>query len=188
MDETAKRTFIILGVVLVLAALFTLWYTYNSKQKAVREATEVQLAKLETRFGSLATLEGEEVVFSPLDEKVKIVTHWASWCASCIVELQALQAVAETLDNESVGIYAFNRGDPETTARAFLAAFNLAELSRVTYIIDEADAHFSEVGGYTMPETIIYDGKGNIIEHIRGSMDQTAVVEKVVSLTEESLR
>lgn len=179
MDATAKRTLKILLVILVVAAILTALYVYLANRQSERVAVEEKRAELEVRFGTLAGLEGESVAFDPLDEQVKVVMHWASWCAACIDELRSLAAVAESLDSSVVGIYAFNRGDPADTANAFLDAYNLRELSGITYILDQDDAHFGEVGGYAMPETIVYDGEGNVVEHVRGSIDQAALIDVV---------
>ena len=166
-------------------ALITIWYSYYTAQKDSNEAETAQRELLAERFSDLTTLRGDSVSFDPLDGRVKVVTHWASWCATCIDELKSLDTLAGMLDNETVDVYAFNRGDSRETAMSFMEAFNLTNLTRITYLLDGDDLHFSVVGGYTMPETIIYDGGGDVVEHYRGALNLGRALILLESMNED---
>jgi len=51
-------------------------------------------------------------------------------------------------------------------------------------VLDPRDAFYLTVGGYAMPEVVIYNRKGEVVEHFRGvanKADIKTVVESIIN-------
>jgi len=163
-----KKTLSILGAILLSVLLFTFFRIYYLKHKQVEEYKE-DLQTMQTEsFSALETLEGEPFFIDVKDEKVKVVEHWASWCITCQGDLNQLSALAKEYISEPVSFYAINRKEPRSTIMSYLKEFFPTGIENIEVIIDINDTHFIAVGGYTMPETIVYNQTGEVVLHIHG--------------------
>jgi thiol-disulfide isomerase/thioredoxin len=107
---------------------------------------------------------------------------WASWSPYTERELPILNQLASTYEGKGVVAIALNRKEPRERANAYLAAFTTQP--KVLYVIDETDAFYMSVGGYAMPETVIFDANGNIAWHHRGEISYELIqteVDKLIS-------
>ncbi len=92
-----------------------------------------------------------------------VINFWASWCAPCVVEMPAFEAVYQEL-RPQVAFLGLNVGDEATAARA------LVERTGVTYPLgeDPDSAIFQAFGGIGMPTTVFVNASG-MIEAVIGS-------------------
>jgi phage gp45-like len=82
-------------------------------------------------------------------------------------------------------VIGINRAESRTTAEAFLTTLGLTD--EVLLIVDADDRYYGAIGGFSMPETIIYDTKGNIVKHKRGQITEaelTLVLDEALAQTE----
>ena len=49
----------------------------------------------------------------------------------------------------------------------------------IVLLLDPTDNFYKGIGGFAMPETVVYDIEGNISSHTRGSMTYEQMVERV---------
>jgi thiol-disulfide isomerase/thioredoxin len=113
--------------------------------------------------------------------QVLLVNSWASWSPFSAAELTLLAETAETYAAQGVVVIAINRAEVKSSAESYLKTIGVGE--RVKLIMDTDDNYYESIGGYTMPETLIYDRKGNVIAHKRGSLTKS----ELLSYVEEAL-
>lgn len=121
--------------------------------------------------GIYVTLEGKPTSLVGHMGKPFALIAWASWCPSCGDQLHMLGHVAS---ERSFPIIAVNRGETLGVANDFLRSIQRPE--GLEYVVDTKDIVFSTMGGFAMPELIIYNAGGVETYHSRGT------------LTEEELR
>ena len=101
----------------------------------------------------------------------KIVNFWASWCAPCRVEHPFITEIAK-----DVPVYGVNRDRTPEQAEGFLS-----ELGNpyTAVIADPKNRQSIEWGVYALPETFVIDGKGNVILHIRGPINEPLLEKRI---------
>ncbi len=128
----------------------------------------------ETTIDQYKGLKGETVTITDsLGEEVTVVTLWASWSPYSRDELPLIDRLSQEFTDD-VSFIALNRKESKEQANRFLAT--MPNYEHIKFVIDSADTYYGAVGGYAMPETIVYNRKGEVSSHIR------------VVLTEEILR
>ena len=90
-----------------------------------------------------------------------VINFWASWCAPCVVEMPAFEAVHREL-HPQVAFLGLNVGDEPAAAHA------LVERTGVTYPLatDPDSTIFQSFGGIGMPTTVLVDADGIIVTMI----------------------
>lgn len=114
-----------------------------------------------------------KVVRAAADDRVRIdelrgpivLNFWASWCAPCAVEAPVLERAWER--NEDVLFLGVNQQDLTDDGRAFL------ERHEVTFpsVRDRTDATGRSWGLTGLPETFFLDGRGRVVGHVIGAVD-----------------
>lgn len=114
--------------------------------------------------------------------QVLVVTSWASWSPFSSAELTLLAEVAETYTEDGVIVIAINRAEAKSVAESYLRTIGVSD--QVKLIVDSDDRYYRSIDGYTMPETVFYDRKGNVVVHQRGRLtngEAVAYIEQVLS-------
>lgn len=103
-----------------------------------------------------------------------VVNFWATWCAFCVEEMPAFQAVSEVLGDE-VRFVGVDREDRVTEA------LELARRTGVTYdLVEDPDgAFFQAVGGRGMPTTLFVDADGSVLYAHAGPLTQRRLQELI---------
>ena len=116
-----------------------------------REVPDVHFRYFDGSEGSPADFAGTPTV----------INFWASWCAPCVVEMPAFEAVHREL-HPQVAFLGLNVGDEPAAARA------LVERTGVTYPLatDPDSTIFQSFGGIGMPTTVLVDADGIIVTMI----------------------
>ncbi len=159
---------VLIGLVFVLLIMAAAtWYV---RYVHVRDEVDTPASELlnESETTSYTTLTGEPFSFETYRGRIRVVTVWASWSPYTARELSVLEAIASVYPSEQVATFAVNRKEPKERAAAYLAT--VEPVSNVVMVIDETDAFYTSVGGYAMPETILFDAAGNIAWHHRGEV------------------
>ena len=147
---------------LILAAVF--FYNRNVTQENKIEALENSpAASVLSTDGSYVDIEGNPLSLNNYLGQPVIAFAWASWCPECGEQLKLL-AEFERINKST--ILAFNRAEPLSTAQSFLDYFSVS--GDVLLVIDQGDSFFHSMGGYAMPELIMFDAFGNVAYHNRG--------------------
>lgn len=117
---------------------------------------------------SLKDYNGNLVSSDDFGEKILIVNSWASWCPFCVNELPAFAELQKAFPDE-IAVIAINREESKSIAKGYT---DRAELSQsLVFLLDQNDSFYKSIGGFSMPETIFVNSKGDLLKHKRGPME-----------------
>jgi cytochrome c biogenesis protein CcmG, thiol:disulfide interchange protein DsbE len=177
-ERVTRRTLLILVVLLLLMGGLTWYLRYSAVRDEVGKAASELLADSDAT--PYTTLSGEPFSFTAYRGKIRVVNVWASWSPFAATELPILNEIAQTYTEQGVVAIAVNRKEQKERAAAYVAT--QPALPNVIMAIDETDAFYQSVGGYAMPETIIFNEAGDIVWHYRGVVTKALVAEQIDQL------
>lgn len=159
---------IVAGLVFILVCLggYTL-YTVYKKSVAINESTKSIFAdSKDDTVASYTDLNGNVISLEQYLGKILVVTSWASWSPFSKDDLMTISEMASQQDSNNVAFIAINRKESREQAQRY--ANTLPALGSVVVALDPTDHFYTSIGGYAMPETVIYNQKGDVVNHIRG--------------------
>ncbi|MGS4345292.1 TlpA family protein disulfide reductase [Myroides odoratus] len=109
---------------------------------------------------------GNKVSLSSLQGKVVFVNFWATWCPPCIKEMPSIQALKEKMKNKDVVFLLVDIDGNHEKAKAFMDKRKL-NLPVYTPAATVSNTYL----GTSIPTTVIFDKKGNMIQRIVGGVD-----------------
>ncbi len=120
-----------------------------------------------------------EVSAAAVHGRPEVINFWASWCAPCRREARLLEAANRAVGDRVLFLGVDSR-DSRSAALRFLAA------SKVTYpqVFDEAGTFASRIGLQGIPDTLVVDASGRIVdrwfgeltaEHLRDGLSRIGV-------------
>lgn len=180
--KTMFNTLAILGGILLVLGMGLSYYKQHvSSSERNTAATQTLLVSDQTPY---IDLEGNPFSFDQFRGQVRVVNAWASWSPFCVTELTNLETLANEYADQNVAVIGVNRKEPKEKAQAFLG--HIGSFSKTHFAIDLTDAFYTSIGGFSMPETIFYDTKGNIVFHARGAMTLDQMREHTKAALAES--
>ena len=163
----SKNHKIILGALagfLLVAAVATYFIVARNENKVLDETVAV--------FSNLSgtepytDLDGNEIYLNEYLGKILVVATWASWSPFSQVDLQTMTELSKDFNSAEVVFLAINRKETKEQAARYLTTIPSTE--GIIMVLDPTDRFYAAVGGYAMPEVVIYNQKGEIINHLRG--------------------
>lgn len=115
----------------------------------------------------LETLNGESVTLSDRRGRWVLVNFWATWCAPCVAEMPALQAIA-TERSDRANLLLINLREPIEAVRAF--ALEHAIIAPV--LIDPPDSVMLDYGIVNLPQTFVIDPNGVVVHRQFGPIER----------------
>jgi thiol-disulfide isomerase/thioredoxin len=176
-----SRQQIILIVSLCLLILILTVVTFNFVKNKQQAETNVAAKLLATDVPYKDTL-GNPVSLDGYLGQVMVVTTWASWSPYSTVDLPVYNELAANYEDSAVIFLAINRAESKEQAERFLSTID--SLPNLVLILDEADNFYSASLGYAMPETIIFDESGRVIQHFHGQVKAevlTSTIDEVLN-------
>jgi thiol-disulfide isomerase/thioredoxin len=164
-----------LGAVLLVAAIITALVLYQ-KQHAVLEET-VAVFSNQPGQAPYTDLAGNPVSLEEYLGRVLVVASWASWSPFSEADLSMLKELSKKYSNEEVVFMAINRKETKEQAGRYLST--LDPLDGLIVVLDPRDNFYLAVEGYAMPEVVIYNERGEIVVHERGTASRD-IIEKTV--------
>lgn len=167
-----KQSYLVLGVILllvVLAATATFLIIKNNADEFQNEAKTDLLGSGESSATYIDLL-GNQINLEDFVGNVLVINSWASWSPQSQVELLSLQKLATEFSGKPVVFLAINRKESKEQATRFINT--LPEVLNVKILIDTTDHFYSTIGGYAMPETVVYKSDGTKAVHTRGTFKE----------------
>lgn len=180
MSSYHKKVLAGLFVVLTLGA-FATYFFINRNSNQINEDTVALFSNPEGE-PPYTDLLGNPVSLEQYLGKTLVVATWASWSPFSTADLNTLSELSSEFSGEEVVFMAINRKETKEQAARFLQT--LPNLTGVVMVLDPRDAFYLTVGGYAMPEVVVYNSKGEVVEHYRGvanKADIKSAVERVIN-------
>ena len=129
---------------------------------------------------------------------IRVLNVWATWCAPCVAEMPALEAIHADYRKRGVSVVAMSMDDAlpgnRDDARARVAKF--VESKSITFpsvlylgSLPAIESELSLAG--EIPVTLVFDSKGRELARIEGSVDEQqfrADLDKLLSKYKPSTR
>jgi thiol-disulfide isomerase/thioredoxin len=136
---------------------------------------------------NIKSLEGQTISFKEAvsAEGLTIVSFWATWCAPCKKELDAIAEIYdEWVENYQVRLVAISVDDARAAAKVKPMVAEKAWPYEV--FIDTNQELMRALHFQTVPYTIIVDSKGEIVYNHSGYLpgDEIELEEKIVQLSQ----
>jgi cytochrome c biogenesis protein CcmG/thiol:disulfide interchange protein DsbE len=123
----------------------------------------------------LAGLNGPPVSLSGLRGQVVVVNFWASWCAECRVEQQALDATWQRFRDAGVVVVGVDFQDQSADAQQYLDEFGSSYP-----VVRDADSSVALAFGLRgVPETFVVDRRGRVVDRVIGPVDADGLAAKI---------
>ena len=172
--RSAAAVWIPVGIVVLIVALLTALFAFGLGRNPT-VVQPVDLGKMAPGF-QLARLDGTGTVsLGSMRGQVVVLNFWASWCADCIVENKALQAVFDRYRDQGVQFVGVSFEDQSGTARGFAKQMGmhwpLASDPGTTTAID--------YGVTGVPETFVISPDGHIVAKTIGPVTYPELSEQI---------
>lgn len=161
-----KNILFVVGIIvfLVMVALLTYYIRTTAIKEAQNEANKTLFSDdVNAKF---LDAQNNPIELDAFADSILVVNVWASWSPYAEVEFPILNDIASTYRDRGVKVLGMNRKESSIQIERYLASVPAYE--NIEQIIDVNDFFYAGIDGYAMPETIIYDRDGKIIQHIRG--------------------
>jgi thiol-disulfide isomerase/thioredoxin len=161
-----KNIFPLTAILIVIVLIGTA--TYVIRTNAIKEAKNDAKKTLfsEDQNAQFLDEQSNPVALDAYKDSVLIVNVWASWSPYTATEFPILNEVAGNYKDRGVKVLGMNRKESQTQIERYLAT--IPDYEHIEQIIDVNDFFYAGIDGYAMPETIIFDRDGQIIQHLRG--------------------
>lgn len=179
--KTYIFTTVILVSIVVIVALCT-YYIYNRATQNEKNEANATLFN-PGPAAAYVDMQGNPASLAAYQGSVVIVNTWASWSPYAIDELPLLEKIASDYADKKVVVLAINRKENREQADRFLNS--ISPVPHIKIIVDTTDYFYGTTGGYAMPETIIYNKEGTVIDHLRGTLVDASLRAQLDTLVDE---
>ncbi len=172
-----KRTLIILALILMIAIVSTAIWLYR-KNTAINPDTLSVFSNQEGE-APYSDLYGKPIALNEYLGNPLVVVSWASWSPFSEGDMRALSELASEFPQAV--FMAINR--KETTDQAQRYMNSIGDISGVVIALDPRDHFYTAIGGYAMPEIVVYDAQGKIVMHEQGVTNKANIKAALQTLT-----
>lgn len=116
---------------------------------------------------TFTSTQGRDFRFGDFRGAWLVVNFWASWCAPCVKELPAIEALRKKFQNTNVQIIALSV-DPKMDAEGVAAFVAEKSLGDVALYLDSKGSIQESLSLEALPVTLIVNPKGLIVYRIEG--------------------
>ena len=167
------------AVVLAVAVLLGVGLSQPERLAAapitVRKAPDFSLPDLQG---------GDRVRLSDLRGQVVVVNFWASWCAECQVEQEALATTWERFRDAGVVVLGVDFQDATEDAREYVARTGTS----YPVVVDSRSTTALDYGLRGVPETYLIDRGGRLVDRIVGPVTADDLADRITGLLGDGAR
>jgi thiol-disulfide isomerase/thioredoxin len=114
------------------------------------------------------------VEFSSFSGRIVLLNFWATWCEPCEREMPAMERLYQALPREDFELVAVAIDDKEEDVRAFQERYQLS----FPILLDLDQAVYAEYQTMGVPESLLIDRDGRIVERYVGPREWDAIEYK----------
>jgi len=164
MSSQYKKALVVLLLLLSIGAGVTYFVVKNAGSEIKQET--VALFSNPEGEEPYTDLLGNPIALEQYLGRTLVVATWASWSPFSTGDLKMLSELRTEFSSDEVVFMAINRKETKEQAARFLQT--VPEVSGVVMVLDPRDAFYLTVGGYAMPEVVVYNSRGEVAQHYRG--------------------
>ncbi len=138
-----------------VAAIFHYWSRTQERLAASDFSKTLQVVGQ----SSLQTLDGKPFDLREYAGREVAIFFWASWCPSCGEEIAALSRIVAEHPH-TIPLIAINRKETLDLAKDYLLHVGIS--NDITYVVSDSDDIYASVGGFAMPELVIFGTDGTV--------------------------
>jgi len=160
----------IIGVIAVFYAIFSA--TGTSEQGALSSFAEGEMRDFRSVNNAppqpqneLSRSDGTTTTLADKRGKLVLVNFWATWCAPCVEEMPALDALQAELGSAEFEVVAVSMDQTRADAETFYDRYGIAHLGLYH---DEALSAALTAGARGLPLSVLYDRNGIEIGRLDG--------------------
>jgi peroxiredoxin len=114
----------------------------------------------------LADLDGKTQSLSQFRGKIVLVNFWATWCKGCTMEMPAMQATFDRLQDKGFVILAIDELESDAEVRAHIRQHGY------TYqvLMDRDNKVANQFGVFGLPVSVFIDQEGRVQEYVKGAL------------------
>ncbi len=181
MTQSNRNLFLILGAIVLAAALGTVVLMAGGKSDAISTApASAPFSPIPAPDFELELFSGKTIKLSDFKGKKPVILNfWASWCGPCREEAPLLTKVGKEYADEVefIGIVV---NDSQKNAQAFIDEFG------VPYVNGHDTSGIGPAYRVTgIPETFWIDKDGQIIDRWIGAIDEANLISRTKRLIED---
>jgi thiol-disulfide isomerase/thioredoxin len=175
---TQKNKIVVIAIMLVFLIILALatYFFLNKNSDDINIETAGIFTNVEGEE-PYTDLNGNPVTLDAYLGRILVVTTWASWSPFSQPDLEMLNTLAGEYNSAEVFFLAINRKESKEQAARLLST--LPELTNLFVAIDPRDHFYTAVGGYAMPEVVIYSKTGDVILHSRGQANSEEIKQTI---------
>lgn len=175
-----SNTKVIVGLILIVCLLAAATVAVIKQDKNKVDEAAVTTFSNQPGEAAYTDLYGNEVNLEEYLGTILVVNTWASWSPYSASDLPLLAKLTQEFSPEQVTFLAINRKETKEQAARFLKT--MPDLGNLLLVLDPRDHFYARVGGYAMPEVVIYNKQGQITNHFRGDANETKIKEAINQL------
>ncbi len=177
--KQSKITFLILGLIVIFTLVVTLYIVRQNKNEVKPETRQIFTGS-NSDTPTYTDLQGNKISLEDWLGQTLVVVSWASWSPFSADNFRLLETLAKEYDSKNIKFIAMNRKESKEQALRYLST--LEEFPHITLVIDTEDLFYTSVNGYAMPETVIFDTKGEVVLHERGVVSADLIKQTIDSV------
>lgn len=166
-------------IILLIAIILFGGFYLASKEPTIEQTTPENTILRAPDF-TLLDYNDTPRTFSEISKgKIAVVNAWATWCPFCTKELEDFAQLQERFGDDIV-VIAVDRQESREKAQTFTDSISVS--NRMTFLLDPTDSFYRSIGGFSMPETIFVNTRGEIVLHKRGPLELDEMTDIINSI------
>lgn len=171
-----KNFLLILVLILIVGGIYLLQKPTLDEKAVINCKQNYDLNSLNL---SLSDSNGKMFCLGDFVGKPIVINAWASWCPFCVNELPDFDKLQEKYEGE-IQVIAINRKESSKDIKRYLDTIEIK--SSILFLEDQPDSFYESLQGFSMPETLFINAKGELIKHKRGFMSFVDMDNEIINL------
>lgn len=165
----SKQTKIVIFILIVILLVggFITFLIHKKGSSSIKAETKEIFSDSEDRERAYTDINGQVISLEKYLGRIMVVTSWASWSPFSKNDLLVLSEISEKYPEDKVVVIAINRKEGLEKAKRFVKTLP-ETVSTLKLALDPSDNFYNSISGFSMPTTVVYNQKGEVILRFDG--------------------